>query len=502
MATIDKIREERLKKRARFEKQGINPYPARTNRTHSIREALQRFEELSKNKEEVVLCGRLRLLREHGGVTFIEIEESFSGDPTPAGEENSGRIQAMLKQDGVGRQRYDFFLSNFDVGDFVEVGGVLITTKTGERTIEVDDYRILTKALRPLPEKWHGLEDKEKRYRHRYLDLIMNPEVRKVFRKRTKILRLLREYLDQNGFMEVETPVLQPLYGGASAKPFITHLDSLDLDMYLRISDELYLKRLIVGGLEKVYEVSKDFRNEGIDRQHNPEFTQIEFYWAYADYKKLMEFTEKMLSSVIKRVCGGLKVEYEDTELDFTPPWPRRSYKEVVMEHTGIDIDEANTEEKLKQEITNNWSDWHPGNDVGYGPVLDNLYKEHVRPHLIQPMFLTDHPAQLMPLAKRKEKDPSKIESFQLLVYGYELIKAYSELNDPLDQKERWLEQEGLAKKGLEEHEVLDEEYIEALEYGMPPTAGWGMGIDRFTAILTNQHSIRDVIFFPFMRPK
>ncbi len=502
MAAIDKIRKERLKKKARFEKKGINPYPARTNRTHLIREALGRFEELSKSRETVVLCGRIRLLREHGGVTFVEVEEPFSGASGGSAQEDDGRIQAMLRQDEVGKKRYDFFLSNFDVGDFIEFKGVLMTTKTGEKTIQVDSYRILAKALRPLPEKWHGLEDKEKRYRHRYLDLIMNPEVREIFKKRTEILRLLREFLDQNGFMEVETPVLQPIYGGASAKPFITHLDSLDLNMYLRISDELYLKRLIVGGLEKVYEVSKDFRNEGIDRQHNPEFTQIEFYWAYADYGKLMEFTEKMLCSVIKKVCGGLKVKYEDTVLDFTPPWPRQNYRAVVLEYTDIDIDKADTEKKIKQEIVDKRLGWDPGDKVGYGPILDSLYKEYVRPHLIQPMFLVDHPAQLMPLAKRKEKDPSKIESFQLLVYGYELIKAYSELNDPLDQKERWLEQEGLAKKGLEEHEVLDEEYIEALEYGMPPTAGWGMGIDRLTAILTNQHSIRDVIFFPFMKPK
>ncbi len=495
MSTIDKIRRERLKKLENFKEKGVNPYPSRTKRTHSINEVLAGFDKLSSEEREVVLAGRIRLIREHGKITFLEFEDG-SGE-----RQESGRIQAFLSEEELGEE-YQFFLENFDLGDFIEIRGILFTTKTGEKTIKAEEYRILSKAIRPLPEKWHGLEDKEKRYRKRYLDLVMNPEVKKVFQKRTKVLRLLREYLGQRGFMEVETPILQPLYGGASAKPFITRLDSLDMEMYLRISDELYLKRLIVGGFPKVYEVSKDFRNEGIDRQHNPEFTQIEFYWAYADYEDLMDFTEDMLTSVIKEVCGKLKIEYGEEVLDFSSPWPRLTYREAILEHTGIDVDKVRTEEDLKEIISNKFSDFSFEDLVGYGSTLDSLYKEYVRPKLIQPCFLVDHPADLMPLAKRKDEDPFKIESFQLLVYGYELIKAYSELNDPIDQKERWLAQEGLAKKGLEEHEVLDEDYIEALEYGMPPTAGWGMGIDRLTAILTNQHSIRDVIFFPFMRPK
>lgn len=495
MSTIDKIRRERFKKLENFKEKGVNPYPSRTKRTRSINEALISFSELSSEKKKIVLAGRIRLIREHGKITFLEFEDGSGEAP------ESGRMQAFLSEEEL-KEGYQFFLENFDIGDFIEIRGVLFTTKTGEKTIKAEEYRILSKAIRPLPEKWHGLEDKEKRYRKRYLDIVMNPEVKEVFQKRTEILRLLRRFLDQRDFMEVETPILQPLYGGASAKPFITRLDSLDMEMYLRISDELYLKRLIVGGFPKVYEVSKDFRNEGIDRQHNPEFTQIEFYWAYADYEDLMDFTEDILSSVIKEVCGKLEVEYGEEVLDFSSPWPRLTYREAVLEHTGIDIDKVRTEENLKEVISNKFSEFDLEGLVGYGSTLDALYKEYVRPKLIQPCFLIDHPAELMPLAKRKEEDPFKIESFQLLVYGYELIKAYSELNDPVDQKERWLAQEGLAKKGLEEHEVLDEDYIEALEYGMPPTAGWGMGIDRLTAILTNQHSIRDVIFFPFMRPK
>lgn len=490
MSTIDEIRENRIKKLEAIKKQGINPYPAQTKRTHTIAEAVSDFSKLEKAKKKIILAGRIRLIRSHGKSLFLHFEDG------------TDKIQAYLKQDILGEKKYKFFLDNFDIGDFVEISGTLFKTKTGEKTIQASDFIMLAKSLRPLPEKWHGLRDIEERYRKRYLDLLMNPEVRQVFTKRSKILRLLREYLDKNGFLEVETAVLQPIYGGASARPFITHLKALDTDFYLRISDELYLKRLIIGGIDKVYEVSKDFRNEGIDKQHNPEFTQIEFYWAYADYQDLMKFTEKMLCSIIKQVCGSLKIEFEKYKLDFTPPWKRITYRDLIFKYTKIDIDRTKTEKDLKNEIRNKKLKIDFSGVIGHGPILDALYKEYCRPKIIQPTFLIDHPAELMPLAKRKRDDPSKIESIQLLVAGYEMLKAYSELNDPKDQKERWLEHEGLAKKGLEEHEVLDKDYIEALEYGMPPTAGWGMGIDRLTAILTNQHSLRDVILFPLMRPK
>ena len=490
MATIDEIRKNRLKKLEAIKKAGMNPYPSRTNRTHEISEALLNFEKLAKAKKKIVLAGRIRLMRVHGRSCFLHIADG------------TGRIQAYFKSDVLGEKKYKFFLDNFDIGDFIEISGTLFQTKTGEKTILALDYAILAKSLRPLPEKWHGLKDIEERYRKRYLDLLMNLKVKEVFKKRSKILKLLREYLDKNGFLEVETPVLQPIYGGAAARPFITYLHALKRNFYLRISDELYLKRLIVGGFDKVYEVSKDFRNEGIDRQHSPEFTQIEFYWAYADYNDLMKFTEKMLCFVIKEVCQSLKIEFEGQKLDFTPPWSKITYRDLLLKHTKIDIDKAKTENELKKAISQKGLKLDLSGVVGYGPILDALYKEFCRPKIIQPTFVIDHPVELMPLAKRKAKDPSKIESFQLLVSGYEIIKAYSELNDPQDQKRRWLEQERLAKKGLKEHEVLDEDYIEALEYGMPPTAGWGIGIDRLTAILTNQHSIRDVILFPLMKPK
>ncbi len=486
---IEELKSVRIEKLEQLKELGIDPYPASWEYFDSrmLNRALA-GEELGT---KVVAVGRIRATRGHGGIVFADIYDE------------SGKIQLCFREDEFdpeGPWEFDK-LNLLDLGDFVGVRGELFRTEAGELTILVEDLKLLSKTIRPLPSEWYGLKDKEERYRKRYLDLIMNPEVREVFRKRTKILKLLRKYLDNHGFMEVETPILQPLYGGASARPFVTYLEALDTDFYLRISDELYLKRLIVGGFEKVYEVSKDFRNEGIDRQHSPEFTQIEFYWAYADYEDLMDFTEKMLCSLIEKVCGSLEVEFGETILDFSQPWPRVTYRDLVLERTGIDIDKVKTERDLLSRIREEGLTVDLKGAVGYGAVLDSLYKEYCRPELIQPTFLIDHPAELMPLAKRKPNDPSKIQSIQLLVSGYELVKAYSELNDPQDQKERWEEQEGLAAKGLEEHEALDEDYIEALEYGMPPTAGWGLGIDRLTAVLTNQHSIRDVIFFPLMRP-
>ncbi len=490
MARIDQIRKDRLEKLARVKKAGLNPYPAKTKRTHKISEALLSFDKLAKAEKEIVLVGRIQLTRSHGGSCFLHFQDG------------TGRMQAYLKRDVLGKEKYKFFGENLDIGDFIELTGTLFQTKTGEKSILASDFELLAKSIQPLPEKWHGLKDIEERYRKKYLDILMNPAVRAVFEKRTRVIRLLREYLDKQGFLEVETPVLQPIYGGASARPFTTHHNALDIELYLRISDELYLKRLIVAGFEKVYEINKDFRNEGIDKQHNPEFTMLEFYWAYADYNDLMDFTEKMLCYIIKQVCGGLKIEFQKHKLDFTPPWERITYRDLILKYTAIDIDEVKTEKDLKKSIRDRKLKLDISGTIGYGPILDALYKEYCRPKIIQPCFLIDHPAGLMPLAKRKESDLSKIESIQLLCVGYELLKAYSELNDPADQKERWLEQERLAKRGLKEHEVLDEDYIQALEYGMPPTAGWGMGIDRFVSLLTNQHSIKDVILFPLMRPK
>ena len=491
---LEELRKIRLEKLEKLRELGVDPYPSGWERL----ESRVKNQELGGMKlgDEVVVAGRIRAWRRHGGIIFADLHD------------DSGKIQLCFREDELSASESQLpvtsyqLLNYFDIGDFIGVSGELFKTKSGELTILVKDFRLLSKSLRPLPSQWYGLKDVEERYRKRYLDLLMNPEVREVFEVRTRLLTLLRKYLDEHGFTEVETPILQPLYGGASARPFITHVDSLGTDFYLRISDELYLKRLIVGGFEKVYEVSKDFRNEGIDRQHSPEFTQIEFYWAYADYKNLMKFSEEMLSSVIETVKGGLKVEFEGQTLDFSLPWPRVTYRDLVLEHTGIDIDRVRAEQELRDVISKKGLKLDLAGVVGYGPIIDALYKEYCRPKLVQPTFLIDHPAELMPLAKRKLEDPSKIESIQLLAAGYEMFKAYSELNDPIDQKGRWEEQEGLAKKGLEEHEVLDADYIEALEYAMPPTAGWGMGIDRLTAILTDQHTIRDVILFPLMRPE
>ncbi|MEA2020551.1 MAG: lysine--tRNA ligase [Patescibacteria group bacterium] len=487
---IEELKRVRIEKLEKLRDLGIDPYPA-SWKFFDSRISNQELREKDLGSE-VVAVGRIRATRGHGGIVFVDIYDE------------SGKIQVCFREDGFNPQGpWEFNnLNLLDLGDFIGVRGELFKTEAGELTILVEDLKLLSKTIRPLPSEWYGLKDKEERYRKRYLDLIMNPEVREVFRKRTKILTLLRKYLDNHGFMEVETPILQPIYGGASARPFVTHLEALDTDFYLRISNELYLKRLVVGGFEKVYEVSKDFRNEGIDRQHSPEFTQIEFYWAYADYEDLMDFIEEMLCSVIEEICGSLEVEFGEEKLDFTSPWNRITYRDLVLEQTGIDIDKVTTEKALLSELKEKDLSIDLEGAVGYGAVLDNLYKEYCQPTLVQPTFLIEHPAELMPLAKRMSDDPSKIQSVQLLVSGYELIKAYSELNDPQDQRERWEEQEGLAAKGLEEHEALDEDYIEALEYGMPPTAGWGMGIDRLTAILTNQPSIRDVILFPLMRPE
>ena len=346
------------------------------------------------------------------------------------------------------------------------------------------------------------MKDVEERYRQRYLDLLLNKEVRKVFEKRSQIIKLLRRYLDKHGFLEVKTPALQPIYGGATARPFITHHNALDIDLYLRISDELYLKRLIVGGFQKVYEICTDFRNEGIDRWHNPEFSQLEFYWVYADYQDLMEMTEEMLSGIVKEVTGSLKVNYGGQEIDFSTSWERLTFRDAILEKTGIDIDRQKTADKLKKAIKEKKIEVELKEIRDVPGILDGLYKAIIRPNILKPTFIIDHPYLMRPLAKRHDDNPGKVESFQLIVAGAELINAYSELNDPQDQGKRWQEDMKRARKGVEEYQVLDEDYIRALEYGMPPTAGWGLGIDRFTAILTDKHSLKETILFPTLRPE
>lgn len=438
-----------------------------------------------KMGKTVTVAGRIMSLRGHGKILFADIKD------------RTGTIQLFFQ---------DKNLKNFtdtkllDIGDIASISGQVITTKAGQITIDVESFQILAKNIRPLPEKWHGLKDTEERYRQRYLDLIVNPDVAKVFETRSKILSESRRFLDDHGFLEVETPILQPLYGGASAAPFITHHNQLDMDMYLRISDELYLKRLIVGGMEKVYEVSKDFRNEGVSRFHNPEFTQIEFYWAYVDYDQLMKFTEQMIEHIFTAVNGSLDVTFQKQKLNFKAPFARLTFRQAILDKTDIDIDQINSVSDFKSAISSKNIKLDLSGVVGLGGLFDALYKQEVRPFLVGPVFLTNYPRQMIALAKRKENEPEKIASFQLLAAGTELLKAYNELNDPQDQYNRWVEEEQLAKQGSTDAMKLDKDYIRALEYGMPPTAGWGMGIDRLTQFLTDQSTIKDVILFPSMR--
>lgn len=480
LSNLQKIR---LKKLKNIQRLGINPYPAKFARKNTVAEALRMM------GKKVTVAGRIRSLRPHGKITFADLEDA------------SGKIQLLFRENGLKADRYEF-LTNLDIGDFIGVSGEVIKTQAGETTVDVVELTLLTKSLRPLPSQWYGLDDVEERYRQRYVDLIINPEVRKVFDTRHKIIRLIREFMQKKGFVEVETPTLQPLYGGATAKPFITHHNALGIKLYLRISDELYLKRLIAGGFEKVFEICKDFRNEGQDRQHNPEFTMIEFYWAYADYQDLIAFTEEFVSSIAKEVTGKYIVEYQGQKINFKPPYKRVTFTQLVKEHCGIDLDREDSEEKLRVAIKAKKIRLDLKGVVGYGPLCDELFKVTARPKIIQPTMVMEYPAAMKPLAKRKEADPSKSESLQLTCMGAELTNSYSELNDPILQKQLWREQMELAKEGLEEHQVVDEDYIRALEYGMPPTAGWAIGIDRFVAILTNQHNIKDVILFPTLRPE
>ncbi len=478
---INELQKQRLEKLAKIKNLNINPYPQpNLSQKSAVNKALK---SLGKSVE---VAGRLMSLRGHGKILFADLHDQ------------TGKIQLFFQEKVLADKMN--LTKLLDLGDIISVCGEVFTTTAGETTINVYKFEILAKNLRPLPEKWHGLKDVEERYRQRYVDLIVNPEVRDVFKTRTLILTEIRRFLDDNGFMEVETPILQPVYGGAAAKPFITHHQKLGMDMYLRISDELYLKRLIVGGFEKIYEISRDFRNEGVSRFHNPEFTQIEFYWAYVDYEHLMNFTQDLIRYIIKKVKGNLKINFQEVELDFSKPIEKITFTDVVKKYTGINIDKIDSVEIFLKEIKTKKLKLDTMGLFGLGEYFDALYKEYVRPNIIKPTFLCDYPSSMIALAKRKSDDPTKISSFQLLVCGTEILKAYNELNDPKDQSDRWLAESELAKKGSEVASQFDSDYIRALEYGMPPTAGWGMGIDRFTQFLTNQATIKDVILFPSMR--
>ena len=487
MATIDELRKNRIKKLEAIQKAGFAVYPGKVRRTHKIEEAIENFSKISSSKREVILVGRIRSLRGHGGATFLDIEDG------------TGKIQAFFREDRLGEKSYRFFLDNFDIGDFIEGRGILIKTKRGEKTIEISDFKILAKSLLSLPEKWHGLKDIEERYRKRYLDLIFNPEIKKKFELRSRIITEIRTFLDKEGFLEVETPILQPIYGGAKAKPFETKLNAFDMKMYLRIAPELYLKRLLVGGFEKVYEIGRMFRNEGVDRSHNPDFTMLEFYWAYADYKDLMRLTEQLFKEVIKKIFGKVEISYEDKKINFKPPFPRIEFSQLIKKYSKINLDEIHLE-TLKKEAEKLGLKIEKG--AQKAEVVDEIYKKICLPKIQQPTFVIHHLLGSFPLAKKSEENPKKLANFQLVVAGWELINAFSELNDPLEQKKRFEEQEKLFKAGFKEAQRIDEDFLEALEYGLPPAAGWGMGIDRFVAILTNSHSLREAILFPTMKPR
>ncbi len=475
---------DRIKKLNEIKKEKVNPYPSRSKRTFTCREAAEKFD----LGEKAILAGRLVSIRLHGRACFAHLED------------NSGRFQIFLNEGDLGRENYRFFAKQIDVGDFLQVEGELFETKIKEKTLKVLSWEILSKAILPLPEKWHGLSDVETRFRQRYLDILANEEVKKVFVKRSEIISAIREFFNQRDFIEVETPVLQPLAGGAAARPFVTHHQALDLDLYLRIAPELYLKRLIVGGFERVYEIARCFRNEGIDWAHNPEFTQIEFYQAYADYQDLMKLTEDLFKALLKKVTGGSVVEYQEKKIDFTPPYPRIDYREAVRDCAGIDLDKEKDlktlikkAEEFKIPVDKTWDK---------GKIIDEIYKEKVRPNIVKPTFLINHPLEVSPLAKRMPDRPNYTERFQLLVAGLEICNAFSELNDPFDQEERFKEQQKLLDKGDQETQPFDQDFINALKYGMPPTAGEGIGIDRLTCLLTNTRNIKEVILFPTLKPK
>lgn len=435
------------------------------------------------------IAGKITALRNHGKTKFADLRDE------------SGEVQAYFKSDILGEEKYKT-LDYFDTGDYLEVNGEIFKTHAGETTIRVKDFELLTKSLLPLPDEWYGFKDTDLRYRKRFVDLLSNPQVKQNLETHSKIISNLRRSMEKEGFIEVETPILQPIPGGAAAKPFVTHYNILDADFYLRVSPELYLKRLIVGGFEKIFEIGKCFRNEGLSHMHNPEFTMFEFYWAYKDYQFLMNFTEKLLSETIKNLKQSFKIKYQDHEIDFTPPYPRIVLSELIKKDTGIDIVKYNNFEKLKNVIESKKINLDYSEIKVWTKLVDELYKKVSRPKLIQPTFIIDHPIELSPLAKAREDNSRIAQRFQLVCGGgMEVVNAYSELNDPIDQENRIVEQLKMRKAGWEESERLDDNFIEALKYGMPPTAGWGMGIDRFTMLLTNQYSIKEVIAFPALKP-
>jgi lysyl-tRNA synthetase class 2 len=489
MEDYNELIQQRFKKLEEISAMGVKPYAGRFEVGMSAQALHDAYgqttkEELEAKRIETTVAGRVIAMRSFGKAGFSHIQDG------------SGRIQIYFQKGTLGEEKYAVF-KKVDIGDFIGVKGFLFRTKTNELTIDVEDFTLLSKSLRPLPEKWHGLTDVELRYRQRYVDLIVNPEVKKVFILRTKIIQSIRKFLNERGYLEVETPMMQPIPGGATARPFETHHNALDMDLFLRIAPELYLKRLLVGGFEKVYEINRNFRNEGISTRHNPEFTMLEFYTAYADYRDLLDMTEQMISSVAQEVLGTTTVEFEGHTINFAPPWKRITYVNALRE-AGISDDVLTSADKARDAAKNLGAHVKGGEPLG--KLLNEIFEALVEPKLVQPTFVTDYPTDISPLSKKRDDDPAFVERFELFVVGREIANAFSELNDPVDQKERFLKQVSEREAGDEEAHHMDEDFIRALEYGMPPAAGEGIGIDRLVMLLTGSSSIRDVILFPQMK--
>lgn len=500
MARLDQIARQRLEKLGKIRGRGIDPYPHSYERSHTAREAVALFESQESGLQSVPssglsLVGRITAGRFMGKVAFFDIRDG------------SGKIQLYFSSDLLSTEEYEF-LHDFDIGDIIGAKGKLFRTKTGQITLEVADFTLLAKSLQPLPEKWHGLVDVEKRYRQRYLDLIANEEVKSVFVLRSLIITALRSFLNERGFLEVETPVLQPLAGGALARRFKTHHQALDQDLYLRIALELYLKRLIIGGFDRVYEIGRVFRNEGISIKHNPEFTMLESYQAYADYSDVMKLVEDMVCYIAKDVIGGTEVIFGGETINLASPWRRLSLREAIKERCGIDFEEYPEADSLRTRMKELGIEVDPDKDRGR--LVDELISTFVEPNLIQPTFLMDYPVEMSPLAKKKRGNERLVERFEAFIAGMEIANAFSELNDPLEQRERFSEQKQtielmlakLGDKDSEEVEIIDEDFLLAMEYGMPPTGGLGVGIDRLVMLLTDKQSIREVILFPQLKSK
>jgi len=480
--------EQRKEKLEQLKDSGINPFANDFKPTHLASELISQYgelpeDELKEQSEEFSLAGRVMAIRDFGKSLFFHIAD------------RSGRIQGYIKKDVVGEDEHKAFKKFVDLGDFVGIKGNLFKTRTGELTLNVTEYKFLTKSLHPLPEKFHGLKDVEVRYRQRYLDLVSNPEIKEIFLTRSKIIKLIRKYLEERDFVEVETPILHPIAGGAAAKPFQTYHNALDLDLVLRIAPELYLKRLVVGGIDRVFEIGRTFRNEGVSTQHNPEFTMMELYQAYATYEDLMEMTEELVCHIAMEIKGSLKFEYGDVELDLSRPWKRMEISESLKQELG---DEILSDDKLLFDKADSMGIDHKG---VRGKAITEIFEAIFEERLINPTFVYGFPLDVSPLARKNEENPELTDRFELYIFGREIANAFSELNDPVDQKERFEKQIELKKKGDDEAHEMDQDYVTALEHGMPPTAGEGIGIDRLVMLFTNSPSIREVIFFPHLRP-